>query len=199
MAHTKCPIWGTPAQSVSQTLDDEVIDSPRAGGRYRITEWAAAVGEKFSERDRLVLTSWLCEQRRAGIYEPVIDRAVLELVKARRLKTVTQRLILALRFLGENLQQLDSELPLFNSHEDHILRCLAETESRNFAELFALYSMLDSSGYLNARTLVGGMRVRPNAAGWQEIERLAIHQSDSSQGFVAMWFSDATTDAYSIA
>jgi hypothetical protein len=76
-------------------------------------------------------------------------------------------------------------------------RFFAETESSNLQETSSLLTMLRDMGHIDgAFSSAGIAHVRPTASGWHELDRLNRRQIDSSQAFVAMWFNEATNDAY---
>ena len=84
MPTAPCAIWGTPAEQLEKAGDFEVFDSPRAGGKYWISGTAAAKLISFNDNAKRLLTTWLCEQRRAGVEVPKIQVNVLDLVKSRK-------------------------------------------------------------------------------------------------------------------
>ena len=47
-------------------------DSSRAGGQYSVTGTAVESIKKLSGKERALLTTWLCNQRRAGVECPKI-------------------------------------------------------------------------------------------------------------------------------
>jgi hypothetical protein len=68
---TECYIWDTPATMPTDSDGDYVyLDSPRAGGKYRMTGTAASTISNLNETQKARLTTWLCRQRRAGIEYP---------------------------------------------------------------------------------------------------------------------------------
>src|SRR5690348_13808884 len=99
-----CSIWNTPAQLLENAGDYGVFDWPRAGGKYWISGTALSVLGTFTDNAKLLLTTWLCEQRHAGVDLPKIDSTVLEFLKSRRRLSVPKRLTAALVFLGQNIQ-----------------------------------------------------------------------------------------------
>lgn len=162
--------------------------------------WISGTGSgqvlSFTDRAKQLLTTWLCEQRKAGIETPKIQSAVLDIVKARQPLSVPSRLTAALLFLGNNIRELGDFLAIGGPNED-TLRCSAYTESRNLKEISQLYSMLRDTGLVEGQfSLSGSAHVRPTAAGWKELDNLARRKLDSSQAFVAMWFNDSTNEAY---
>ncbi len=84
-----CPIWGENhkatlhSQWVSSDLvimDDDLIDSPRAGGLYRLTEesFARIRNVTLTDKQKSMLTTWLFDQREQGVTAPVITSGVFD-------------------------------------------------------------------------------------------------------------------------
>jgi nucleoside 2-deoxyribosyltransferase len=198
MSTSACIIWKTPAELLEKAGDHEVFDSPRAGGKYWISGTASDEVPPLNDFAKRLLTTWLCEQRRAGVQIPRIQSNVLDIIKSRQPLSVPTRLTRSLQVLGNDIKELGSFLVLTNESEQDTLRYLAETESKNFRELTELFQMLNNTGHVEGTFyLGGGANVRPSPLGWQEIESLSRPRLDSSQAFVAMWFHDSTNDAYS--
>lgn len=64
----ECYIWGTPASMPRDSDGDSVyLDSPRADGKYKITGTASSMLGQLDVKRRALLTTWLCDQRRAGV------------------------------------------------------------------------------------------------------------------------------------
>ena len=64
---TNCYIWDTLATMPRDSDGDSFyFNSPRAGGRYKITGTAASMLDSLDVRDKALLTTWLCDQRRGG-------------------------------------------------------------------------------------------------------------------------------------
>jgi len=198
MAATVCAIWKIPAQLLESAGEFQVFDSPRAGGKYWISGTAIGQILSFNDRAKRLLTTWICEQRRAGVEIPKVSHGVLDLVKSRQELRVTERLTAALLFLGRNIRNLGDHISVGEEGEANTLRCMAETESNDVNQMSQLFTMLHDTGYIQGSFSLGGYcEACPTAAGWREIDRLSQPKSDSSQAFVAMWFSPATNDAYS--
>jgi nucleoside 2-deoxyribosyltransferase len=104
---------------------------------------------------------------------------------------------LALQYLGQHIVQLGDHIKVVEELDPDTLRLLAETESKNTKELSQLLHMLNESGLVQGSFYTaGGASVRPTTHGWQELDKLKRPRTDSAQAFVAMWFSDSTSDAY---
>lgn len=197
MALATCAIWKTPAQLLENAGEYQVFDSPRAGGQYWISGTVIGQMPSFNDHAKRLLTTWICEQRRAGIETPKAQSRVMELIKSRQVLPIMTRMTLALQYLGLHITQLGDFVNLQKDTDVDTLRLLAETESRNARELHELMQMLEASGLVHASFFAGGgVRVQPTVAGWRELDNLKRPQADSTQAFVAMWFNELTTEAY---
>jgi nucleoside 2-deoxyribosyltransferase len=191
-----CVIWQTPADLLEKAGDYEVYDSPRAGGKYWISGTASAEVLPLNNVAKQLLTTWLCQQRRAGVEIPKIESPVFDFVRSLRPLSVTARVTAALLFLGDNIKELGEYISVGGA-DAGTLRCSAYTESRNLRELSQLFQMLRETELVDgAFSASGSVQVRPTAKGWRELEALVRQRTDSSQAFVAMWFDDSTNDAY---
>ena len=100
----KCPIWGTNGLLVKSRGDSLMIDSPRAGGKYKITGSALAVlqSNSFDQKEKVKLTDCLVEQREKGITEPEINTKILGEVKDRPEKELSERINSLILYLATN-------------------------------------------------------------------------------------------------
>src|SRR4051794_15391004 len=89
-AAQKCPIWLTSAK-VSPGPDSLIVDSPRAGGLYRITGTAVSSLSNLSPDMKAKLTWWLVEQRRQGEKSPEITSYTLKRISAEPSPTILER------------------------------------------------------------------------------------------------------------
>jgi DNA-binding PadR family transcriptional regulator len=191
-----CAIWGTPAQVLINGGAYQTIDSARAGGKYWISVTAIGVIGSFNERAKQLLTTWLCEQRQAGVDEPKINSDILDIVKARQFLPFMTRFMNTLRCLGDLTPKLGDRISLSYDPDLDTLKFLAETESSSVNELMELLRLLQETGFIEATFHSDGGLFRPTAHGWEELDKLKRPRTDSSQAFVAMWFSNETTEAY---
>jgi hypothetical protein len=197
MAPTVCAIWKTPAQLLENAGEYEVFDSARTGGKYWISGTAIGQVLSFTDHAKRLLTTWICEQRRAGVEIPRVRSHVLELIKSRQPLPIMTRMTLALHYLGLHITQLGDSLALGNSADADTLQLLAETESKNTQELLQLLHMLEEAGLIQGTFYLNGeAHVKPTVQGWQELDNLKRPRTDSAQVFVAMWFNDLTNEAY---
>jgi hypothetical protein len=193
----QCAIWKTSSELLESAGDYSVFDSPRAGGKYWIS--GSAIGQvlPLTDHAKRLLSTWICEQHRAGVEIPKISGGVLEFVKSRQPLLVMTRMTLMLRSLGSRIQQLGGNVVVGENGSIETLKSLAETESKNVDELFGLVAMLEESSFVRSTSDTGGgLRVYPTVRGWQELDDMRRPRTDSSQAFVAMWFNELTSDAY---
>ena len=198
MTNFECPIWKTPASLIDSGGGQVIVDSPRAGGRYFLDSLGNGKIVSFTDTAKLLLTTWLCDQRHAGVETPRIGAGVLDLVKSRQRLQVSERLTRGLQFLERHIERLGNRVKLGNS-SDISLASLAETESLSGHEQYALFKMLEEMGLLSGTFYQSGeMSIAPSAAGWSELFKLneTISKADSSQAFIAMWFNPQTNDAF---
>jgi hypothetical protein len=197
---TNCYIWDTPAEMPRDSDGDSVyLDSPRAGGKYKITGTAAAMLGNLDTKGKALLTTWLCNQRRAGIEYPAITSDVVNSVNATRPLTTTERVERALLHFNQHVrvgETIQFSAPGHGTVAD-AFGLMAITESLNIDELIAFLQMLEQMNFLVDMTqVIGRYRFTPTAVGWLKIEDLITRLPSTSQAFVAMWFSDATHAAY---
>lgn len=206
--NSTCAIWGTSATELRthDYGDKKVISSPRAGGEYLITGSAADILKWWSDADKVLLTSWLVEQRRLGVTRPEIFSHTLDEAKDRRLPSVVERadallryLVLKSNFLGVTVGFWVPEQPETRStlHE-----LLAWTSSRQGSEVVELAEYCHSQGWITHEKQetglstgdLHGLKVRP--PGYTRLEQLDAVGVRSQQAFVAMWFDELTVAAY---
>jgi hypothetical protein len=197
MSTQPCAIWKTEAQTLESAGDFTVFDSPRAGGKYWISGSAITQVLPLTDDAKRLLTTWICEQRQAGVEIPKVRQGVLDLIKSRQPLPIMTRMNFALQYLGRKIIQLGDSLTISKESDIHVLNLLAETESTNLKEISQLLHMLKETALVEGSFYTsGGGTVRPTARGWQELDNLRRLRTDSSQAFVAMWFSDSTNEAY---
>ena len=198
---TNCYIWDTPAEMPKDSDGDSVyLDSPRAGGKYKITGTAAAILGNLDVKGKASLTTWLCNQRGAGIEYPAITSDVLDTAKVTRPLMTSERLERALLHFNQHVrvgEVIEFPAPQYGGLGANAMRLMAITETRYFDELIAFLGLLEQMNLLVDTTkVIGHFRFTPTAVGWLRIENLVARLPSTSQAFVAMWFSDATQAAY---
>jgi hypothetical protein len=197
-----CCVWNTPAKEVQDSTGHSVyLDSPRAGGQYSITGTAVETIKKLTTRERALLTTWLCNQRRAGIECPRITSDIVQNVKLLRSLTTTERIERALLYFSERLRIGDTVLffpgTLFSDadRDASVLAALSECETKD--ELKAFMGLLVDMGLIIDTTrVIGRSEFTPTAGGWLRLDELVRRLPVSSQAFVAMWFHESMDAAY---
>lgn len=180
--------------------DDEVItvESPRAGGIYAFQKSSSMLIQSIGGDAKLMLTTWLCDQRRAGNRAPEIPSDVTLLLASRKKLHVTERLARALQFIGRRAQPLGTAVSLGAGQNNKAF--YAETESVDEREVHHLCVMLCDMGWVKGNFHAQGMcSISPSPEGWNHLYSLESQAaiSEFSQAFVAMWFHKKTEDAYS--
>ena len=199
--HLVCPIWGTPASiKLHANLESVTADSPRAGGRYFITDTAEKALQCGDVNLKVRLTSWLIEQRQLGVECPEILSLISTQIEQRRRLSIQQRANKLLQYIQKQLPDIGSDFT-FETHSNVIsapqlnlqTRCymemLAWSESTNVEELKYLLDYLEHSLWL--KKLPGGatsLIYQLTVSGYSYLAEINHAFIDSSQAFVAMWF-----------
>ena len=202
--HSTCPIWKTPAIE-RRTGDGEIVDSPRAGGRYFITGRAVVILKSRDESLKSRLTSWLIEQRRLGVDCPKISPPNLDEIEQRRSLSIHQRADNLLRYIQQQLPHIgmdfDCEMKIDPHQGDEWARrfreMLAWSESAKVEELTYLLDYLESESCLeNISTGLTHLSCRLTVPGHIHLAEIDHAVTDSPQAFVAMWFDESMDEVW---
>ena len=154
-----CPIWGNqypatgyyyPAAAIC-----EVVDSPRAGGGYKLPYGFRSDIDGFTDRlspqQKARLTTWLIDQRTQGAECPEISESVIEYTKNNPPLAVQERADRLLRFMGSSTQTIADLIclnwePAMASTPDW--GALAWTESTTLSEVQSLLEYLISNDWV---------------------------------------------------
>ena len=203
--HSVCPIWGTSASIEQRTGDGETVDSPRAGGRYFITDRAVVILQSRDESLKSRLTSWLIEQRRLGVDCPKISSTNVDGIKQRRSLSIHQRADNLLRYIQRQLPHIgmdfDCEMKIDPHQGDELAQrfreMLAWSESTKVEELTYLLDYLESESCLeNISTGLTHLSYRLTVPGHIHLAEIDHAVADSSQAFVAMWFDKSMDEIW---
>jgi len=171
------------------------VDSPRAGGRYRVTSSAFHGVASLPIDQRKRVTTWLIRQRRAGVTIPEISSYTLNEIKHHPLMSFSDRVDAVLLFFGSHLKKIGQNLVIAPAVADSPWAALAaESQCEDIDELTCLLNLMVEQRLL--AVLPNHTHFSPAPAGWERIENLLRETIDSSQAFVAMWFSELTNSAY---
>ncbi|MGJ5045728.1 hypothetical protein ACQR09_01600 [Bradyrhizobium oligotrophicum] len=203
MKDTVCPIWGTPATlEPSYTGSFPIIMSPRAGGKYTATGTAQTLLSSVPVEQKALITTWLCNQRRAGVDVPRIGSETLEAAKTAASLTVSERIDRALlHFRRYRIDQrlITSRHEQFDNRDTEAMILAAEIEAQTKQELIAFCNLLIEMNLLvdHAGTSPSNLyQFSLTAQGWLRLDELTKKGPNTSQAFVAMWFNESTQAAY---
>ncbi len=181
-----CPICSQPIEFSRIGNRDAYTVTCAYCGQYSLARTALVNlrNTDLSQRQRANISGWLRENSNFELSTSNIDS--LENLKTPSFLEKASKLILQLdkltNFAGEVLQR--------EPHWRSYAWCVNEEE---FDEIM---SYLEHTSQIEVSTAFAdrGVKILPN--GWQHIEKLSAINTDSNQGFVAMWFSDEMQTVY---
>lgn len=156
-----CPIWGVGNEATLYSIwmgaggkprithEDRII-SARAGGAFRLTQAAnylVSEQQLLSSGAKARLTTWLVDQRRHGIREPVITWEIADSFRQtddRRALSVAERAERLLRFLVDQTKIAGETVVVDNFSKE----ALAWSESTDMNEIFYLLKYLSDRGFI---------------------------------------------------
>jgi hypothetical protein len=206
----KCRIWGTAASYVNSGNDFVILDSCRAGGRYKMNNSAMTRVRDIDQRQRVRLTNWLVEQRHLGNSCPLINSEAIENALLQSTPTVSQRRDNLLIWLYNNADQLGQQFFLGSDGgrggtvgaKDQMRNefVLAHTSCIDARELIRLVEFARVAGFVDCDP---PRRTEPtdvslSFSGYERVNELLFLSIDSQQAFVAMWFGQAMNEAYEL-
>ena len=202
-ANQACPIWKTQLSVPRSGYPQVCVDSPRAGGCYRIT-WEAELNLGVNdELEKARLTSWLVEQRQMGEECPEVTANVVEDAIRRPRLSVHERADRLLRGIRSGLADIASTF-YHDPNEDHrdVQYTLAWSESIRPEEVKYLLDYLQSRDWIertnrDAHGILPEYRV--SIGGHARLAELEEITQESSKAFVAMWFHESTNDVWETA
>jgi len=87
-----CPLWGTPAELIADRGLYQIINSTRAGGFYRIASSVLDTLKSRNEKLSAKLTTWLFNERKNGIHDPILTTYIIDEVKNKNPITFSQKI-----------------------------------------------------------------------------------------------------------
>ena len=191
----RCPIWGTTMTSCESQAPARTrlsVDSPRAGGKYIITDQARWALQAKTDHHKARLTSWLVEQRWLGTDTPEVTAATVDEADGRPPLSVHER---ADRLLRRISSQLQSVADYFIHYDENELPWqLAWSESTEREEVDYLFDYLRNREWLDRYGKTATHRI--SVEGHARLAELEQGDSESSKAFVAMWFHDSTNEVW---
>ena len=210
----KCPIWGTEAEinrdeSGGNGAGASNVSSPRAGGKFYITDIVSGPLGNSEEQLKIKITSWILQQNKFGNV-PAITQKIIEEANSWPKSKVWDRADNLLRYIDSKTEWLGdtvifkepgTDADTITKHE-----LMAWTGSYKFAEVMILTESI--KGWVEFRT---GPRQINNGgldpdygvysfsllpSGFKKLAELESANPESSQVFVAMWFDSSMQEAY---
>ena len=206
-----CPIWGESQKAEiykygikadgSIVIDDELlIDSPRAGGEYRLIDQSLFdYGlSRLSNESKARLTTWLIDQRAQGDLVPEITQEDLEYAIQKPALQVHERAERLLKHIASQANTIGAGVDIQHDTPSPY----AWSESTRWEEVVYLLNYLRDSGWLD-HTGTNNMIFKETGlvqgvvtvAGFNQIAEL-VSAVDSTQAFVAMWFNPEMDQVY---
>ena len=183
------PIWNTPAKvhkCTSRILHIE--NSQRAGGDYEIAPDTRDVAT-LDDTQKVLLTSWLVDQRLQGIPCPRITNDIVKHAIARQPLSARKRAERLLQFMANQSSRLGEELD--SDRNDFQNGAYAWSASVRRDEVISCLEYLDKQGWIQSYYRFLTVTVE----GYNRLEAQAVNII-SEQAFVAMWFNTAMDKVY---
>ena len=198
---TTCPIWGDQWEAngyyEGSTRTFDVENSARAGGGYVIREELVNRSiRRMDDGTKARLTTWLIDQRALGNSQPTLTQEVVDYASTNSALPVNERADRLLRFIAKETKAV-GETFAFQANDERANAVLAWSESTNLAEIAYFLGYLNNIGCLKTRVSSDHFLFSAlvTVGGYNRIAEQATN-TDSSQGFVAMWFDGQIETAY---
>ena len=190
------------------------IRSSRAGGQYTLDGNAIKKINGLDESKKILLTSWLVEQRRLGVASPEVSHATIDTAVMMRPPSVQARTDNLLRYIDDKSDALGAfiKFSYFDNTPDNGKgkvtfsgeQLLAWTASREISEVLRLVYFCKEAGWIirseSSRDRATGLEhilsLALTRSGYERLAYVADTQTKSTQAFVAMWFDESLDDAY---
>ena len=191
-----CPIWGegfptTVRRRPSQGIT-EVVNSPRAGGAYRLLGDVYLDVGNLPDEQKAALTTWLIDQRRQGSEWPEVTDGILEFIKTKPPLPVHERADRLLRFIADQSKPIGTTVQVRSDEPE----ALAWSESTSLIEVDYLLRYLIEKDWLEGDLYVdSSFSGEVTVDGFGHIAEQATNV-DMTQAFVAMWFDPSMDEAY---
>ncbi len=210
----KCAIWGTPAKYLGSSGDYLELLSDRTGGAYRVTNSAKKMlegSDEFDQTKRVLLTNWLCDQRKQGVDCPTVTSYVLDSVPSLTVPTIMEQCGRALDWLYRNMKKLDQQFSFelapinYPGQGPKIGSALLQVLTANCgvideSDAISLLNFNSHAGFVNITDLSSMGKISCIVSltfeGLKEAERRQSTSIESEQAFVAMWFGSQMDECY---
>ena len=186
-----CPIWGTPTpRGPADHNDGKLIDSPRADGRYFIVRTVIERVRQADPRVKARLTTWLVDQRRLGVECPEIDSNTITMAEQQKDLSIHDRADRLLQYIRDQAVDIGFKF-YFRDADVSRTGIAAWSESVRPEEVKYLLDYLIEQNWIDLRS---GYVL--TVEGYARLAELETANTESSKGFVAMWFDDSINKAW---
>ena len=181
---SECPIWGTPASEESADgRDGSLMNSPRAGGRYFISEAAIVRLSQTDKRGKARLTTWLVDQRRLGVECPEIFKKTVTMAEKQKDLSKHDRADRLLQYIGDQIGEIGKHFDFF-PYDIPNTEIAAWSESVGAHEVRYLLDYLDEKGWVKSnKDYFFSYRYIVTVKGYDRLEELETANTKSSKGF----------------
>lgn len=192
-----CPIWGGSIVEVYTDIGRRtkfVRDCARAGGGYTITKEAERIVATFDDYQKAKISTWIIDHQPRTVkdfplssleYPEVTTRVVGGAVK-QPLMPVQDRAERLLRLIALRSVTIGGQVSI----QDDLQSALAWSESTTDVEVYFCLDYLQQSGWLKLIKFTDiDYMATVTVAGYMKMSEHKVNV-DSSQAFVAMWFSE---------
>lgn len=188
LTQNPCVVCATErAKTIAPDFDGIHQNCPRCG-EFKVSGTALSIMRRSFEKDkRAKISGWVLEQNRSGSL-PMITFHNLTKIVERPLPSVIER---ATKLLLEAERGMNNLGDRFNIDDP---RFLAATYSSVKSDVTFLLSLLKDQGLAEAKTLNGQCEILPY--GYIQLDEMKSKATNSTQGFIAMWFHDDLNEIY---
>ena len=193
-----CPIWGHGFTAKGYPIPSHALmvveDSPRAGGGFEIGQIAQNTLRELNDSQRAMLTTMLIDLRSFGVDRPKITPEMVEDAKHRSPLPIPERALRLLRYFVKSSENIGQQFILGN-RDPVEWGTLAWSESEAWYQAVYFAEYLEEKNWIALTEHGDKSTIFVLVDGYSEIAE-QVTNVDSTQAFVAMWFSDETRDLY---
>lgn len=191
LAWVTCPIWGTSCERIKPATPDKSaweVDSPRAGGKYIVTDTALGEITVLDEISKVKLSRWIYEQNQLGEI-PEISTITLRKVSDWPMPSVLEQMDYCLQFLESKTEVLGE----YVSYHSHLNEIQAVALLKHASEVPYLIEEIGNKDWIE---ILHGTSAKIIRKGYRRLEELRKTQVASDQAFVAMWLDSSMDNAW---
>lgn len=191
---SRCLIWGTPAEvGHLDNRDAYWVESPRAGGRYEITDVAATTISDgvLDDASKAKLTTLLIDRRGERENVSFVDLRLLEAAEQASALPHVKRAERLLKYIADRDSSSPSD-PVSLTLTDP--GALAHSESWSDGQISTLIQHLEREGWLTLEQTLDELQCTVTVSGHDHVA--GAEEAKGRKAFVAMWFDTRMNDAY---